>query len=460
MDKKQDSVLKFIFLKDLNSGEGDSNGVYTFIASKEIVDRDGDIVRVKGIDLTNYKKNPIVMSVHSWNKLPIGKTVKTEKTADSLLMSLSFSELTDGQNAKTLIDEGILNAVSIGFSVKRGDKSVYYNSKLADRWGLRVDSIKTFEDLKNDDPVFYSLHEKDLKVADKVFYNTELFEVSLVPIPANQDALLVSASKGVSSVYVKSAVDNNFMLVDIEQIKSVVPFSSPGIASEPDSESGWSAPEAIGKLKQWASSDGSGNKDKISWKKFKNGFTWFDSSKINNLGSYKLPHHSIENDKFSTLWSGVHTAMGSLLGSRGGVAIPEADRKGVYNHLSKHYKQFNKIVPTFKVYSIIEALDTLDNDTARSIIVNTEIEDIKLSLLNVKTKSINEILSIKEELEKIKEEKDKLQTEIDKLSEDSNVPPSKQDVDKEHSFKYRNVDRGILKNLVKGIAIKSLNESN
>jgi len=139
------------------------------------VDRDGDIVRVKGIDLTNYKKNPVVMSVHSWNKLPIGKTVKTEKTADSLLMSLSFSELTDGQNAKTLIDEGILNAVSIGFSVKRGDKSVYYNSKLTDRWGLRVDSIKTFEDLKNDDPVFYSLHEKDLKVADKVFYNTELF---------------------------------------------------------------------------------------------------------------------------------------------------------------------------------------------------------------------------------------------------------------------------------------------
>jgi hypothetical protein len=46
--------------------------------------------------------------------------------------------------------------------------------------------------------------------------------------------------------------------------------------------------------------------------------------------------------------------MGALLGARGGVQIPEGDRRGVYNHLSKHYADFDKEAPDFKEYTDAE----------------------------------------------------------------------------------------------------------
>lgn len=36
------------------------------------------------------------------------------------------------------------------------------------------------------------------------------------------------------------------------------------------------------------------------------------------------------------------------MGARGGVRIPSGDRRGVYNHLKKHYAQFGKEAPDFR----------------------------------------------------------------------------------------------------------------
>jgi hypothetical protein len=43
--------------------------------------------------------------------------------------------------------------------------------------------------------------------------------------------------------------------------------------------------------------------------------------------------------------------MVALLGGRGGVDIPDDDRRGVYNHLSRHYGEFDKDPPEFKHYT-------------------------------------------------------------------------------------------------------------
>ena len=40
--------------------------------------------------------------------------------------------------------------------------------------------------------------------------------------------------------------------------------------------------------------------------------------------------------------------MGALLGARGGVAVPERDRRAVYEHLADHYREFDKEPPDFK----------------------------------------------------------------------------------------------------------------
>lgn len=74
---------------------------------------------------------------------------------------------------------------------------------------------------------------------------------------------------------------------------------------------------------------------------------WVDSENTETKGAYKLPHHKASGGH-SVVWRGVAAAMGALLGARGGVDIPSGDRKGIYNHLVKHYKEFSKDPPEFR----------------------------------------------------------------------------------------------------------------
>lgn len=77
--------------------------------------------------------------------------------------------------------------------------------------------------------------------------------------------------------------------------------------------------------------------------------TWYDSDNPETKGSYKLPHHQASDLK--AVWRGVSGAMGALLGSRGGVDIPDSDRRRVYNHLVKHYAHWDKTAPEFREYT-------------------------------------------------------------------------------------------------------------
>jgi|Deesub1362A_J573_1020465.scaffolds.fasta_scaffold03185_2 hypothetical protein len=110
----------------------------------------------------------------------------------------------------------------------------------------------------------------------------------------------------------------------------------------------WDADAAVRRIRKWASSDGSGDKEKINWKKYREAFAWYDASDPENFGSYKLPHHDVEDGKLVVVWRGVVAAMAALMGARGGVDIPDSDRKAVYNHLAAHYEQFEKEAPEFK----------------------------------------------------------------------------------------------------------------
>jgi len=102
----------------------------------------------------------------------------------------------------------------------------------------------------------------------------------------------------------------------------------------------------MGTLPESAGWDGPGEIARAEVSDLKLMCTWFDSEKPDAKSSYKLPHHKADGHK--TVWRGVAAAMATLLGARGGIKIPDSDRKGIYNHLKKHYKQFDKDVPSFK----------------------------------------------------------------------------------------------------------------
>jgi len=141
------------------------------IATKEVVDRQGDIIRIAGIDTNNFVKNPVVPFAHKYQELPVAKVISLKFDGDKLMMKLQFptKEIYEfGDTVFKLFKEGYLNAVSIGFI------------PIKEAW---------------DDELKANVIEK-----------TELLEVSIVPVPANQEALAKHYFKVADSVE-KDAVD-------------------------------------------------------------------------------------------------------------------------------------------------------------------------------------------------------------------------------------------------------------
>ena len=100
-----------------------------FTISKEVVDRDGDILRANGVDFTNYMKNPVFLGFHNSRDFPLGKVIKFWVEDKSVKADVYFptlaelsSDLNNVSEKARLIDfcfhcykTGMLNAVSVGF---------------------------------------------------------------------------------------------------------------------------------------------------------------------------------------------------------------------------------------------------------------------------------------------------------------------------------------------------------
>lgn len=100
-----------------------------FTISKEVVDRDGDILRAGGVDFTNYMKNPVFLSFHNSREFPLGKVTKFWVEGNAVKAIVYFPTIeelsTDPAQASEkakLVDftyhcykTGMLNAVSVGF---------------------------------------------------------------------------------------------------------------------------------------------------------------------------------------------------------------------------------------------------------------------------------------------------------------------------------------------------------
>jgi uncharacterized protein len=179
------------------------------------------------------------------------------------------------------------------------------------------------------------------KLDDGTFMRTlleaeEIFDTSVVTYPA-YEATDVSVAKR-SYDHWKEQVER----------RGAIAYSRHGDLPKMPENDSWDASAAESRIAKWASSDGSGDKEKIDWKKYAEGFAWFDETNPEDFGSYKLPHHDIRDGQIEHHWRGIVAAMAALLGSRGGTDIPEGDREAVYNHLKTEYGRYNKTAPDFR----------------------------------------------------------------------------------------------------------------
>lgn len=133
----------------------------TFVASTANPDRYGDVVDQKGWNLKAYERNPVVLLNHNPNQLPIGKGRAYVKNGQ-LMLDVEFDKNDEmAQRVEQKVKGGFINAVSVGFQPSESIS----RSKL---------------------PSDHPYHGK----SGYYFQKSELLEVSIVTIPANNEATL------------------------------------------------------------------------------------------------------------------------------------------------------------------------------------------------------------------------------------------------------------------------------
>jgi HK97 family phage prohead protease len=150
-----------MYFKDFQAKQTTQDKPIKFVASTANPDRYGDVVDQKGWDLRAYNRNPVVLFNHNPAQMPIGKG-KAYVENEQLMLEVEFDQKDD--MAKTIeqkVRDGFINAVSVGFQP----------SKTIARASLPAD---------------HPYHGK----SGSYFQASELLEVSIVTIPANNEATL------------------------------------------------------------------------------------------------------------------------------------------------------------------------------------------------------------------------------------------------------------------------------
>lgn len=162
----ENAIVRKGFLPEIKGINYDERTV-DFIISTGAVDRDNDVVDPNGWDLTDYKKNPVVLFGHDYRSLPVGRGLNTRLENGKLKSTAQFPDVSTYAFADTvfkLIAGGYLNATSVGF-----------------------------------DPTKWEFVEEASRGFGVDFKQQKLLEYSIVPVPANPEALIEARSKGINT---------------------------------------------------------------------------------------------------------------------------------------------------------------------------------------------------------------------------------------------------------------------
>jgi len=109
-------------VKLLATVEKSDDGMIAVISTK-VEDRDGDVLMPNGIKLENYEKNPVVLWGHDHSQPAIGKALWVKAGRNNVKAKIQWANTPLGQEVKTLYEDGIMSAFSVGFIPKRWEES-------------------------------------------------------------------------------------------------------------------------------------------------------------------------------------------------------------------------------------------------------------------------------------------------------------------------------------------------
>jgi hypothetical protein len=150
---------------DIGPGSDVEARVFEWAISTENPDRENDAISVDGWKLDAYRKNPVVLWAHSHRDLPIATSPNVWPQAVQLRAKADFTKSSElnplALTVARMIHHKLLNAASVGFR-----------------------------------PIIYSNNENRGSWAYD-FLEQELLEWSIVPVPANAEALQGAKSYGI-----------------------------------------------------------------------------------------------------------------------------------------------------------------------------------------------------------------------------------------------------------------------
>lgn len=216
------------------------------------------------------------------------------------------------------------------------------------------ETYKTVKNIGSDQEWSYALAEIDFEFSEREGQRVRI----LKKIRVNEVApVLMGAGEGTRLLDIKSA-----------ELKKATPTHSTAT-----NDGSWDAAAMLRRARS--------GEDKSYYNRI---FAWNDpEGDPASKGSYKFPHHFISGDgePGAASTKACIAAIAALNGARGGAAIPDADRKGVYNHLAKHLNDAGMEPPELKGIDfnsnhspLADCLDILIANAAEAI---ERVEDVK-----------------------------------------------------------------------------------
>lgn len=357
-DSLDDVLLRKQHIPDIKLLD-DKDRKLRFTISTEDVDRDGDTIKVRGWDVKNFRKNPVVLFGHNSREPSIAKATKVGKSDGALTAEAEFlpPDIADHDHVRfsdmvfQMLKQKFLRATSVGFrplEFKRPDEE-------ENRGPFGVDFIKQ-----------------------------ELLEFSVVPVPANPEALIQARSAGIDIMPYKGWAErvldewdewqedeNSHLLLPRDAVEAAYDSARRAVKSRRTRERVFVDDlvfENAGTVLDEMDIDAELGKTVISFAAAHAGGTpaqapdtawntgrevadadiddllimsaWRATKPRDELtkADFKFPHHAASDDHPVNLRA-LRNGIAVLNGARGGADIPDGDRRGVFNHLARHMRQ-------------------------------------------------------------------------------------------------------------------------
>ena len=178
------------------------------------LDRDNEIVMPSGGQVNDFKKSPTVLYAHDYRGLPIGKDIWIKLVqGKGWLAKTVYAKHQLASDVYNLVKEKFLNTSSIGF--------IPLESAIPDKKGWDKAKERVMSE--------YSIPEKIVDKAKRIYTKWLLLEHSDVPIASNISALNIAVGKGLEIKSKELIDDLNIEIIDekeeielIEENKKVV----------------------------------------------------------------------------------------------------------------------------------------------------------------------------------------------------------------------------------------------